>query len=55
MKDEIRRKHAIIECDHEIKFCKMVLENGATGDAKADAMARIKEAEKTKKKLMENK
>ena len=55
MKDEIRLKHAIMEYDNEIKFCKMVLENGATGDARKDAQNRIKEAEAGKKKLLGNK
>ena len=52
MKDEIRFKHAIMEYDHEIKFCKEVLANGAKGDAKKHAEQRIKEAEEGKKKLL---
>lgn len=55
MKDEIRLKHAVMEYDHEIKYCKKVLANGATGDAQKDAQARLKEAEKNKKKLLEKK
>ena len=55
MKDEIRLKNAIMEYDHEIKFCKKVLANGATGDAQKDAQQRLKEAEKNKKKLLGNK
>ena len=55
MKDEIRLKHAVMEYDHEIKYCKKVLANGATGDAQKDAQARLKEAEKNKKQLLEKK
>lgn len=53
MKDEIRLNHAIMEYDHEIKYCKKVLANGAVGDTQKDAKSRLKEAEKNKKKLLE--
>lgn len=52
MKDETRLKHAVMEYDHEIKFCKKVLASGATGDAQKDAQSRLEKAEKNKKKLM---
>lgn len=55
MKDEIRLNHAIMECDHEIKYCKKVLADGATGNAQKDAEMRLKEAEKNKKKLLNKK
>jgi hypothetical protein len=44
-----------MECDHEIKYCKKVLADGATGNAQKDAEMRLKEAEKNKKKLLNKK
>lgn len=55
MKDEIRFNHAVMEYDHEIKFCKKVLASSATADDKKDAKMRIEEAEKNKAKLLKNK
>lgn len=55
MKDEIRLNHAITEYDHEIKYCKKVLADGATGNARKNAEMRLKEAEKNKKKLLDKK
>ena len=54
MKDDIRFKHAIMEYDHEIQFCKMVLDSDAPDDSKKDAKKRLEEAQKNKKKLLES-
>ena len=55
MKDEIRFKHAVMEYDHAIKYCKEVLASGATGDARKYAESHLKEAEKNKAKLLKSK
>lgn len=55
MKEEIRFKNAVMEYDHEIKYCKKVLSSGATGDAQKHAQSRLEEAEKGKAKLLKNK
>ena len=55
MKDETRLKHAVMEYDHEIKYCEKVLASGATGDAQKDAQSRLEKAKKGKKKLLASK
>lgn len=55
MKDEIRLRHAIMEYDNEIKFCREVLANGAKGDTLKYTKLRLEEAERNKKKLLESK
>ena len=52
MKDDIRYKHALMECDDEIKFCKNVISRGAKGEDLANAQQRLKEAEDDKKRLL---
>ena len=49
MKDEIRYKHALMEYDNEIKFCKNVISRGAKGEDLANAQQRLKEAEDGKR------
>ena len=55
MKEEIRFAHAIMDYDNEIKYCKQILVSGATGEARKYAEARLKEAKRQKKKLLQNK
>ena len=55
MKEEIRFKHAIMEYDHAIKYCKEVLASGVTGDTLEYTKRQLEEAEKGKKKLLDNK
>lgn len=52
MKDDIRYKHALMEYDNEIKFCKNVISRGAKGKDLANAQQRLKEAEDDKKRLL---
>ena len=54
-KDEIRFKHAVMEYDHEIEYCKKVLASGVTGDARKDAQARLEKAENDKEELLNKK
>ena len=50
--DEIRFKHAVMEYDHEIEYCKQVLDSDAPKDAKQDAQTRLESAEKHKANLL---
>ena len=52
MKDEIRLKHALMEYDHEIAFCKECLAKGMKGDDLKYTQMRLKEAEEGKKRLL---
>ena len=55
MKEEIRFKHAIMDYDYEIEYCKKNLASGVTGEERKGIEYRIKVAEKNKKKLLLNK
>ena len=55
MKDKIRFNHAFMEYDHEIQYCKEVLESGVTGEVRKHVEDRIKAALENKKKLLQNK
>ena len=52
MNEEIRLEHAIMDYDNEIKCCKEVLASGVTGEDREHAEARLKDAEKWKKRLL---
>lgn len=49
--DEIRKKHALMECDMEIEWQKKVLNSGANESDKAYARQRIAEMEAMKKQI----
>ena len=55
MNEEIRFKHAIMDYDNEIKYCKQILASGIIGEARKYAEDRLKEAKRQKKKLLQNK
>ena len=55
MNEEIRFKHAVMEYDHEIEYCKKILASDVTGEERKRVEERIKEAEKNKAKLLKNK
>ena len=54
-KEERRFRNFLMDYDHEIEFCKMVLASDVSDDAKQNAKMRIKEAEKNKKYMLDNK
>ena len=49
--DEIRKKHAMMEYDDEIKWCTKIINGDYPEETKADARARIEVAEAGKKRL----
>lgn len=49
--DEIRRKHALMECDMEINWQKSILNSNASEADKAYAKQRIEEVEAMKKQI----
>ena len=55
MNEEIRFTHAIMDYDNEIRYCKMILASGVTVETRKYAEDRLKEAERQKKKLLQNK
>ena len=55
MKEEIRFKHAIMDYDNEIEYCKKILASGVTEEDRKYIENRIRIAERYKKKLLLNK
>ena len=47
----IRKKHALMECDHEIEWCQKILNSDAPEEAKDDARYRIDLAMKKRKQI----
>ena len=49
--DEVRKLHAIMECNNEISWCKMVINSKASEQDKESARQRLKIAEDKKKQI----
>lgn len=52
--DDIRKKHALLDVENEIKYQKKVLNSNASEDVKKYAKERIKEMEKEREKILKS-
>ena len=51
-KEELRIKNTLLEYNHEIQYCKEALASGVTGSDKKHIKFRLKEAKKSKEKML---